>query len=119
MKLQSHTAILSIVFGFLIINFFLESEIITYSLLILIAGSLFSEKFSDFIEIIWNRIALILSYIVPNILLILVFYCVLTPLALLAKLFKSETDYLTKNKTTSNFRNSTREFNKQFFEKTW
>lgn len=119
MKLQSHTAILSIVFGFLIINFFVKSEIITYSLLILIAGSLFSEKFSNFIENIWNRLAIILSYIVPNILLILVFYCILSPLALLAKLFKSETDYLTENKTPSTFRNSNREFNKQFFEKTW
>ncbi len=83
------------------------------------AGSLFSEKFSNFIENIWNRIALILSYIVPNILLILVFYCILTPLALLAKLFKSETDYITDNNTDSNFKNSKREFNKQFFEKTW
>lgn len=83
------------------------------------AGSLFSEKFSDFIEIIWNRIALILSYIVPNILLILVFYCILTPLALLSKLFKSQTDYITDNNADSNFKNSKREFNKQFFEKTW
>ncbi len=83
------------------------------------AGSLFSKKFSDFIEKIWHRIALILSYIVPNILLILVFYAILTPLALLAKLFKSETDYITANNAESNFKNSKREFNKQFFEKTW
>jgi len=83
------------------------------------AGSLFSEKFSNFIETIWNRIALILSYIVPNILLTLVFYCILTPLAFLAKFFKSETDYITDNNIHSNFKNSKKEFNKQFFEKTW
>jgi len=103
----------------MVINLFINTEVITYSLLFLMAGSLFSEKFSNFIENIWNRIALILSYIVPNILLILVFYCILTPLALLAKLFKSETDYITDNNTDSNFKNSKREFNKQFFEKTW
>jgi len=119
MKLQSHTTILSIVFGFLIINYFLNSEIINYALLILIAGSLFSEKFSNFIERIWNKIALILSYIVPNILLTIVFYFILTPLALLAKFFKSETDYITDNNNSSNFRSNKRDFNKQFFEKTW
>ena len=119
MKLQSHTTILSIAFGFLLINFFLNSEIITYGLLILMAGSLFSIKFSNFIENKWNQIALILSYIVPNILLTLVFYCILTPLALLAKFFKSETDYITDNNSHSNYKNSKREFNKQFFEKTW
>jgi cytochrome c oxidase subunit IV len=119
MKLQSHTTILSITFGFLVINFFLNSEILNYSLLILIAGSLFSEKFSDFIEMIWNKIALILSYFVPNILLTFVFYCILTPLALMAKFFKSESDYITNNNNLSNFRISKRDFNKQFFEKTW
>jgi len=119
MKLQSHTTILSIAFGFLVINLFLNSELMNYCLLILIAGSLFSEKFSNFIEIIWNKIALLLSYFVPNILLTFVFYCVLTPLALLAKLFKSETDYITTDSKISNFRDSKRDFNKSFFERTW
>lgn len=117
--MKSHTTILSIVFGFLLINLFVDSDIIVYFLLLIMAGSLFSQKFSNFIERIWNKIAVILSYIVPNILLTLVFYFVLTPLAFLARLSNSKTDYITNNTSDSVFRGSNREYGKSFFEKPW
>lgn len=117
--MKSHTTILSIVFGFLIINLFVESDLLHYSLIALILGSLFSEKFSNLIERLWNGLALILSYIVPNILLSIVFYLILTPLAFLAKIFKSDSDYVLDNNLDSVFKDSHKIFEKSSFEKTW
>ena len=117
--MKSHTTILSIVFGFLIINLFVASPVITYVLIALMGGSLISETISNTIEKLWNGLAKILSYIVPNILLTIVFFLLLTPLAFLSKLFNSRSDYLLKNKVNTTFRTSQKSFDKSSFERAW
>ena len=117
MKNNSHTTILSIVFGFLIINLFLEFKYITYILIFVSGISLFSENFSLFIDKIWFGLAKILSLIVPNILLSVVFYCILTPLSFLSKIFKSNSDFKLKNQNDSNFYFKNKSFSKKSFEK--
>jgi hypothetical protein len=117
--MKSHTTILSIVFGFFVINLFLNAVIINYCLAGLMAVSLISETISNLIEKFWNGLAQLLSYIVPNILLTLLFFLLLTPLALLAKLFNSKSDYLSKNRDGSLFRISNKSFSKSSFEKAW
>jgi phage-related protein len=117
--MKSHTTILSIVFGFFVLNLILDSLIINYCLIGLMAVSLISETISNFIEKIWNGLAQLLSYIVPNLLLTLVFFLLLTPLALLAKLFNSESDYLIKNRKGSIFRDPQKSISKDSFEKAW
>tara|TARA_B100000780_G_scaffold274102_1_gene238639 strand:+ start:160 stop:429 length:270 start_codon:yes stop_codon:yes gene_type:complete len=89
-------------------------------LLILISGlSLVSKTFSDWIEKIWNFISKALSYIVPNILLSLIFFLLLVPLSFLSKVFKSKTEYNTKNNSDTNFINSNKVYSKKFFERAW
>tara|TARA_R100000789_G_scaffold18215_1_gene21140 strand:- start:150 stop:404 length:255 start_codon:yes stop_codon:yes gene_type:complete len=83
------------------------------------ALSLISETISNSIEKLWNGLAKILSYIVPNILLTLVFLLLLTPLALLAKLFNNKSDYILKNPGRSVFKDSNKSFSKNSFEKAW
>ena len=83
------------------------------------AGSLFSQSFSDFIERLWNGLAKVLSYIVPTILLSLVFYLILTPLALLSRIFSGNSDYLLKNPTVSVFKSTNKSFRKDSFERAW
>jgi len=85
----------------------------------IMAGSLISKTISDYIEKFWSGLALVLSYIVPNILLMLLFYLLLTPLALLSKLFNSDSDYLLKNRDGSIFRDSKKSFPKDSFENAW
>jgi len=117
--MKSHTTILSIVFGFFVINLFVNSYIIDYCLVAVMGVSLFSESISDLIEKLWNGLAKILGYIVPTILLTIVFFLILTPLALLAKLFKSKSDYILKNRNGSIFKESNKTFSKSSFEKAW
>ena len=117
--MKSHTTILSIVFGFFVINLFVNSHIIDYCLVAVMGVSLFSESISDLIEKLWNGLAKILGYIVPTILLTVVFFLILTPLALLAKLFKSKSEYISENDSNSIFKNSNKSFDRKSFERAW
>jgi cytochrome c oxidase subunit IV len=77
-----------------------------------------SLKISKYIESIWFRIAIIFSKIIPNVLLSIIFYLILTPLAFLSKIFTQKKNnnfynkdsfYIIKNKS----------FKKSSFERTW
>ncbi len=117
--MKSHSTILAIVFGFMIINYFLKSSIIDVVIIIVSGLSLLFEKFSIIIEKTWFKINWIVSLIVPNIILSLVFYLFLTPISILSKLFKYKNDYKTKNTSDSNFIISNRNYKKNSFEKPW
>ncbi len=78
-----------------------------------------SKKISDLIEKLWFFISKILSFIVPNILLSIVFFLILTPLSIISKIFKSKTDYISKNPSKSTFINSYKKYDKKSFERAW
>lgn len=117
--MKSHTTILSLTFGFLIINIFLNSDYLFYSILLIIRISLISNKFSSIIEIIWLKFSFILSKIIPNILLSIIYYFLLTPISFLSKLFNSKTEFKDKNDSNSMFINVNKKFNRNSFEKGW
>jgi len=117
--MKSHTTLLAIIFGFLSIHFFYESKIILNFLILISGVSLISKSFSDWIEKIWNFISKVLSYIVPNIVLSLIFFLLLVPLSFFSKAFKSKTEYNTKNNSDTNFIISNKVYSKKFFERAW
>jgi len=57
--------------------------------------------------------------IIPNILLSVVFYLFLTPLALLSRIGKDKNPLSLKNTQATLFKEYTREFDKASFEKPW
>lgn len=116
---NSYLTVLTILFGFTLLNIFLKNEYITYLILILSGTSVFSNKLSVLIDLLWFKIAAILSKIIPNILLSVIFFFLLTPLSLLSKLFKSKTDFKTLNSNDSNYISIEKSFNKKSFERTW
>jgi hypothetical protein len=118
-QMKSHSTVLSIVFGFLVINIFLNSSVLLYSLIIISGLSILSIPFSNIIEKIWFSIALILSKIVPNVLLSIIFYFLLTPLAFMSKIFKAQNDFNIKNNSSSFFINVDKEFCKDSFRRGW
>lgn len=78
-----------------------------------------SSYLSKKIDFLWMKLAWILSLIIPNILLGLVFYLFLFPISLLAKLFGNKDPLILKNKTDSIYINSNKKFEKETFEKLW
>ncbi len=111
--------ILTIVFGFLLLNEFLESKIILYTIISISGLSILIPKISIIIEIIWFRISIILSKIIPSILLSCIFFLLLTPLSILSKLSSYRSEFLSENNSESTFKNSNRSFDKKSFERSW
>ncbi len=80
---------------------------------------LLSSYIAKQIDFLWMKLAWVLSLIVPNILLSVIFYLLLTPIALLSRLFGEKNQLNLKNKTDSLFKDYNKEFDKPSFEKPW
>jgi predicted ferric reductase len=80
---------------------------------------LISSFLAKQIDYLWMKLAWVLSLIVPNILLSVIFYLLLTPIALLSRLFGEKNQLNLKNKTDSLFKDYNKEFDKPSFEKPW
>ena len=121
MKIKSNPSlsVLTIVFGLLVFNYFFENKNIFYVVLIISGLGVFSLKISSIIEKIWFKISFILSQIIPNILLTVIFFLTLTPIAVLSKLFRAKTDFNLKNDQLSMFIKKNKKFNKESFERAW
>lgn len=87
------------------------------SLIIGIVG-IISGSLSRLIERWWMKLARVLSYIIPSILLGVVFYLVLFPISLISKLFTRD-PLMLSNKYKTHFVDINREFDMKSFEKTW
>lgn len=70
------------------------------------------------IEWAWLKLGKVLSYIVPNILLSVVFYLALFPIALLSRLFKKDPLMLSKDRDSC-FIDLGEETDRKDFEKIW
>tara|TARA_B110000483_G_C17751800_1_gene372611 strand:+ start:55 stop:420 length:366 start_codon:yes stop_codon:yes gene_type:complete len=121
MKFKSNPplTILSIVFGLLFVNFFLEQKLIFFVCLFISSIGVFSSRSSKFIEKIWYKLSFYISQIIPNILLIIIFYLILTPIALLSKIFKTSSNFLSKDQSKTAYKNQIKQFDKKSFERAW
>lgn len=77
-----------------------------------------SDKISSYLEILWFKLAWVLGLIIPKILLTVIFYLFLFPIALLSKLSKKDPLALKLQKGTL-WKSHNREFDHAYFEKTW
>lgn len=79
-----------------------------------IASPFLSRK----IEWAWTKLALVLGYIVPNILLSAVFFLFLFPISVFAKMFNKDT-LMRSRKYKTYFIDVNKAMDKSSFEKTW
>jgi hypothetical protein len=88
------------------------------SLSVGLIGALF-DGLSRFVEKAWFKLANILSFIVPNILLAFIFFLFLFPLSLLYKLFRKSDPLKLRNNGLSLYKNRTDLIFKSNFENMW
>ena len=121
MKFKSNPSLtlLSIVFGLLFFYYFFENKALFLTALFVSGAGVFSFNLSIIIEKIWFKISYILSQILPNILLTLIFFLILTPIALLSKLFDSQTNFNLKKNQKTTFLVKNKSFSKRRFERAW
>jgi len=120
-KMRSDPAktVLTISVGFLIV--YAATQIkwaLTTAIVVGLAGVL-SNYLAAKIEWIWMLLASVLSKIIPNILLAIVFYAFLFPIALLARIFSSKDPLMLKDPGTTAFKQHNKEFTKASFEVPW
>lgn len=114
----SKSTILIISIGFLILYLaFSWQWCVIVSLLIGVIG-IISSSLSKKIEWGWMKLAKLMGYIIPNILLTIVFFLFLFPISLLSKLFSKDPLMLSKKYKTY-FIDINREIDKKSFEKIW
>jgi hypothetical protein len=117
-KDTSRTTMLVISMGFLIMYLALGWKWAVYvSLGVGITGAA-SAYLSRKIEWAWMKLAKLLGYIMPNILLSIVFFLFLFPVALISRLFNKDPLKLS-GKYKSYFTDVTVQMDKKSFEKTW
>jgi hypothetical protein len=88
------------------------------SVLIGVLG-LLSEYLAKKIDLVWMKLTWVLSLIIPNILLTIIFYFFLTPIALLSRLFGNKNQLTLRNTEQSLFEDRKKDFDKASFEKPW
>ncbi len=125
-ELTPSKTVLTIVIGFLVIYLLgLTNQLdgdFTWALWVAIivgALGLLSSYLAQKIQDLWMGLGTVLSYIIPPILLSIIFYLFLFPIALLSRLFGEKDPLQLKKTDKSLFKTVDKEFTKDTFEKTW
>jgi len=117
-KEKNLETMLTISVGFIVLFFVFEQKWLLYVALGVGLSGMFSDFLSSKISWAWFKLAELLGMIVPKILLSLVFYLFLFPIALLSRIGNKDPMKLRKG-YQSYYTDRTTEFKKQDFEKTW
>ena len=115
---SSKTTVLVISMGFLAIYLIFGWKWAVYVSLSVGVLGIASTFISQKIEWAWMQLAKVLGYIMPNVLLSIVFFIFLFPMALLARLF-SKDPLMLSNKHKSYFIDINAQMDKKSFEKIW
>jgi Flp pilus assembly pilin Flp len=117
-KSNPDKTILTISVGLLVVYYFSKVEAFLLVAIAIGLVGIFSHFLATKIEWFWMKLAQLLSYIVPNIVLSIVFYFILTPIALLSRIGKKNPFQL-KNTNDSVFKDRVLDIQPSDFEKTW
>jgi hypothetical protein len=118
-KTDPTKTVLTITVGFIVLYLFTKwNWTISIALAVGLTG-LFSTRLSKIIDFLWMKLAMVLNLIMPNVLLSIIFFLFLFPVAVLSRIFGKNDPLNLKDKAGSNFKNSNRSFDKASFEKTW
>jgi len=115
---NARTTVLVISMGFLFLYLVFSWKWAVYVSFAVGASGAISLYLSGIIEWIWLKLAYILGQIIPNILLTMLFFLFLTPIALFSRLFNKDPLMLSKKYSTHFIGVYTRD-HKESFRKTW
>ena len=118
-KTEPIKTILTISIGFLVVFLITDWKWAIYISLVVGLIGMFSPFLSKQVDFLWMKLAWVLSLIVPKVLLTLIFYGFLFPIATLSKLFGAKDPLMLKDNNESTFRTDEKVFEKSTFEKMW
>jgi len=112
--------VLVITVGFLVLYFLSKQDVFLYIAMgVGILGAV-SSFLAEKIDWLWTKLGWLLSFIVPNIVMTIIFYVILTPTAFLSRIFGNSDPLDLKNTHSSLFKEKKEtSFSKESFEKPW
>jgi len=111
--------ILAISTGFLIVYLIAEWTWCLYISLIVGLAGVFSTYLSKKIDFVWLKLAGILGFIIPNILLSIIFFLILFPVAMISRLFSKRNNLQLSNNSNSLFVDFSKTYDRISIEKPW
>ena len=117
--MNNYKSTLTIVIGFILLSNYFHSKSLLIISIIVGLTSVFSEKANDKIIWIWNKLTDLLGMIMPNVLLTIVFFLILTPLAWLNRINRKKNPLQLRNETISTFIEKRKKFSKSSLNKIW
>lgn len=116
---NSYSSVLTLVLACVLV--FIVSQEIRWLYVGIALGipSIFSRFVANKIDFIWMKLSFVLGKIVPNIILIVVYFTCLIPIAFLHRLIANNDELKLKNKDNSLFVNVSEKYDKSYFEKPW
>jgi hypothetical protein len=110
---------LAIVVGFVALSLIFEVPILTYIALAVGFGSLLSTTIQRSIIFVWEKFAKVIGTVNSYLLLSIIFFIFLTPIALLMKVFDNKDSLRLKKPTESNFFERNFKFKKEDLTNIW
>jgi predicted membrane protein len=111
--------LLTICIGFLVIFMISRNEWILYGILLVGIIGILSTSFLNFVNYLWTKLIWLLGSIIPPIILGIIFFLVVFPVSLMAKMTRRKGIIAFKNNDQSLLVGSHKEFTKSSFEKPW
>jgi len=118
-EVEKYKTILVIVIGMLVIHIITKYNWALYTALAVGLLGAVSEYMAGIINNVWLKIGMVLSYIVPNIILSIIFYVFLTPIAILSRIFGEKNQLNLKNTEKSIFKVRNTLYSTDSFENPW
>lgn len=116
---KSYSTVLTLVLACIFIFLVYENTYWLYAGLSIGVSSVFSTFVAAKIDFLWMKLSFVLSKIVPNILLSIIYFLCLVPIAFLSRMFAKKDTLMLKNKSNSLFVNVNENYDHAFFEKPW
>ena len=112
-------AVIAVIILILIIYFNVEWNWLIIAAIGIGVLSITFKGIANGIDFFWFKLVWLLGKIIPNIVLAIVFYLFLTPLALLSRVLSKTNPLKLKNQYDSLFVKNNEEIDKSYFEKLW
>lgn len=122
MKQVSHNSaltVLTIVSGLLVLYIVFHLDILVHLALTIGIVSVLSKFARQYIHLAWMKLTELLGFVMPNVVLTLVFFLVLTPVATMSKFFTRNNPMMLQNNKKSTFVDVNRDYTKEYFEHPW
>lgn len=118
-KSDPKQTILVITVGMIVVHLITKQMWALQAAVLIGLAGLFSDYLAEKIDWLWMKLTWVLSKIVPNILLSLVFFVFLTPIAFFSRIFGDKNQLSIKNTSSSLFKAYDKKMDKASFEKPW